>query len=89
MYKTELIRRVAAKERLAQNIVADVLNATHRLIESELRAGNAVIFPSFGKFYPSKRKGGAQQMPNSSIWQIVVQSRWRWARLARHRWTEC
>jgi nucleoid DNA-binding protein len=49
---------VAAKERLAQSIVVDVLNATHRLIESELRAGNAVIFPSFGKFYPSKRKGG-------------------------------
>jgi DNA-binding protein HU-beta len=58
VYKTELIRRVAAKERLAQSIVVDVLNATHRLIESELRSGNAVIFPGFGKFYPSKRKGG-------------------------------
>ena len=58
MYKTELIRRVAAKERLAQSIVVDVLNATHRLIESELRSGNVVVFPGFGKFYPSKRQGG-------------------------------
>jgi nucleoid DNA-binding protein len=58
MFKQEVIARVASTKRLPRHIVADVLNATHRLIESELRAGHAVLFAGFGKFYPSKRPGG-------------------------------
>lgn len=58
MYKTELIRRVARETRLSQRVVADVIDATHRLIEATLRKGDRVTFPGFGTFYPSKRQGG-------------------------------
>ena len=58
MYKTELIQRVARETRLSQRIVADVVNATHRLIETTLRQGGKVTLPGFGTFYPSQRQGG-------------------------------
>lgn len=58
MYKTEMIRRVARETRLSQRIVADVVNATHRLIEQTLRSGGRITFPGFGTFYPSQRQGG-------------------------------
>ena len=58
MYKTELIRRVARETRLSQRIVADVVEATQRLIEQTLRAGQPVTLPGFGSFYSRKRKAG-------------------------------
>jgi nucleoid DNA-binding protein len=58
MYKIELIRRVAKSERLPQRVVADVVNATLRLTEATLKAGDSLVYPGFGKFYPSKRPGG-------------------------------
>ena len=56
MYKTDVIQRVAKETRLGRRIVADVVNASHRLIEETLRAGEAVTFPGFGTFYPSQRQ---------------------------------
>jgi DNA-binding protein HU-beta len=56
MHKTEAIKRVATETRLSQRIVSDVIDATHRLIEETLRAGEAVTFPGFGTFYPSQRQ---------------------------------
>lgn len=58
MYKTEVIRRVARQTRLTQTVVADVVNAQHRLIEETLRSGEPVVFPGFGTFSARKRKGG-------------------------------
>ena len=56
MYKTDLVRRVAKETRLGQRIVSDVLDASHRLIEETLRAGETVTFPGFGTFYASQRQ---------------------------------
>ena len=42
MYKTDVIQRVAKEKRLSKRVVADVIGATHRLIEETLRAGDAV-----------------------------------------------
>ena len=39
MHKSEVIRRVAAQTRLSQQVVRDVVNASHRLIEETLRSG--------------------------------------------------
>jgi DNA-binding protein HU-beta len=58
MHKQEFQRQVAKETRLSQRIVADVLNASHRLIEETLRAKQSVTFPGFGTFYTSERKGG-------------------------------
>lgn len=58
MYKTELVRRVARETRLSQNIVADVVEVTQRLIEETLRAGQPVTLPGFGSFYTRKRAAG-------------------------------
>jgi DNA-binding protein HU-beta len=55
MYKTELIRRVARETRLSQRVVGDVIEATQRLIEQTLRAGQRVALPGFGSFYTRKR----------------------------------
>jgi DNA-binding protein HU-beta len=56
MYKTELIRRVARETRLSQRVVADVMDATQRLIGETLRAGQQVTLPGFGTFYTRKRQ---------------------------------
>ena len=56
MYKTEHIRRVATQTRLSQRVVADVIAASHRLIEETLRTGGTVTFPGFGRFSVTKRK---------------------------------
>jgi DNA-binding protein HU-beta len=56
MHKTAVIQRVAKETRLSRRIVADVVDASHRLIEETLRAGEAVTFPGFGTFYPSQRQ---------------------------------
>lgn len=58
MYKTELIRRVARETRLSQRVVADVVEATQRLIEQALRTGQRVTLPGFGTFYTRKRQAG-------------------------------
>ena len=55
MYKTELIRRGARETRLSQWVVADVVEATQRLIEQALRTGQQVTLPGFGTFYTRKR----------------------------------
>lgn len=58
MHKTAVIQRVAKETRLSRRIVADVIAASHRLIEETLRAGDPVTFPGFGTFYPSQRQEG-------------------------------
>ncbi len=58
MYKTELIKRVARETRLSHRIVGDVMDATQRLIEETLRAGQPVTLPGFGSFYTRKRAAG-------------------------------
>jgi DNA-binding protein HU-beta len=58
MHKTEFQRRVAKETRLPRRVVADVINASHRLIEDTLQAKQSVTFPGFGTFTTSERKGG-------------------------------
>ena len=58
MHKTKFIQQVARETRLSQRVVADVINASHRLIEETLRKKGEVVFPGFGKFTTSERKGG-------------------------------
>src|SRR4051794_16498473 len=58
MYKTDIIKRVARETRLSQRIVSDVIEASHRLIEQTLRAGQTVTFPGFGTFYTRDRQAG-------------------------------
>jgi DNA-binding protein HU-beta len=58
MHKTEFQRRVAKETRLPQRVVADVINASHRLIEETLRAKKSITFPGFGTYTTSERKGG-------------------------------
>ncbi len=58
MHKTELVRRVARHTRLSQRVVADVIEANHRLIEETLRSGGTVTFPGFGSFYTSQCQAG-------------------------------
>ena len=58
MHKLDAIKRVAKETRLSQRVVADVVAASHRVIEGELRAGGRVVFPGFGTFATSKRRGG-------------------------------
>jgi DNA-binding protein HU-beta len=58
MYKTDVVKRVARETRLSQKIVSDVLDASQRLIEEALRAGETVVFPGFGKFATSRRQAG-------------------------------
>jgi len=56
MYKTELIKRVAAQTRLSQRAVGDVVNASQHVITETLREGKAVQFPGFGTFYTRQRQ---------------------------------
>jgi nucleoid DNA-binding protein len=58
MYKRDVVQRVATETRLSQRVVADVIGASHRLIEETLRSGEAVRFPGFGTFYPRQRQEG-------------------------------
>jgi DNA-binding protein HU-beta len=58
MHKSDVIKRVAKETRLHQRVVADALDASHRLIEAELRRGGRVVFPGFGTYYASKRQAG-------------------------------
>src|SRR4051812_20711444 len=58
MYKTDLIKRVSKETRLPQRMVADVVAASHRLIEQTLRAGQTVTFPGFGTYYTRDRQAG-------------------------------
>jgi DNA-binding protein HU-beta len=58
MTKEEFIRRVSKETRLPQRHVLDMLNASHRLLEEIMRAGEKVTFPGFGTFYTSERKAG-------------------------------
>src|SRR4051794_2203036 len=58
MTKQEFIKRISRETRLPQRHVSDTLNASHRLLEEIMRAGEKVTFPGFGTFYTSKRQGG-------------------------------
>jgi DNA-binding protein HU-beta len=58
MHKLDVIKQVAKETRLSQRVVADVLDASHRLIETELRQGGRIVFPGFGTFATSRRQGG-------------------------------
>src|SRR4051812_29609845 len=58
MTKEEFIRRVSKETRLPQRHVLDMLNASHRLLEEIMRAGEKVTFPGFGTFYTRERKAG-------------------------------
>lgn len=56
MYKTDLIRRVAKETGLSQTAVNAVLTASLRQIAVMLAAGDAVVLPGFGTFYPSVKQ---------------------------------
>ena len=58
MHKTKFVQQVARETRLSQRVVADVINASHRLIEETLRAKKSITFPGFGTFTTSERKAG-------------------------------
>src|ERR671927_745487 len=58
MHKTQFVRQVAKETRLPQRVVADVINASHRLIEETLRAKKSITFPGFGTFSTAERKAG-------------------------------
>jgi DNA-binding protein HU-beta len=58
MHKSYAIKQIAKETRLTQRVVADVLEASHQVIEAELRKGGRIVFPGFGTFATSKRKGG-------------------------------
>src|SRR5690349_17896017 len=58
MFKTDMIKIVAADTRLSQRVVADALDATLRLIEQSLRHGETVTFPGFGTFYTREKQAG-------------------------------
>ena len=58
MHKTKFVQQIARETRLSQRVVADVINAGHRLIEETLRKKGEVVFPGFGKFTTSDRKPG-------------------------------
>ena len=50
MTKGEFIKRVSKQTRLPQAHVSDMLNASHRLLEEIMRAGEKVIFPGYARF---------------------------------------
>ena len=58
MHKSEMVRRVAAQTRLSQQVVLDVVNASHQLIEETLRSDESMTVPGFGTFYPNKCQEG-------------------------------
>ena len=58
MTKEEFIRKVDKETRLGMREVADVVNASHRVIEELLRKGDYVVFPGFGAFDVRERQGG-------------------------------
>jgi DNA-binding protein HU-beta len=58
MHKSDAIKRIAKETRLPQRVVSDVVEASHRLIEAELRQGGRVVFPGFGTFRTSHRQAG-------------------------------
>ena len=58
MFKGDVVKWVSRTVRLPQEDVADVINATHKLIKEELKSGRPVSFPGFGTFTTSKRKAG-------------------------------
>ena len=55
LFKTDLVRQVAKRTRLSQSIVADVLNASVKLIGQTLKAGGQVQLTDFGTFYTGTR----------------------------------
>jgi DNA-binding protein HU-beta len=61
MFKTEFIRRVAKETRLSQRVVADVLGASHSVIQQVLSQGQEVKLPGFGTFYTRERPEGRLQ----------------------------
>lgn len=58
MTKEDFLRKVAKQTRLPMTEVADVVNASHRVLEELMRAGDKVTFPGFGTFYIREHKGG-------------------------------
>ena len=58
MFKGEVIRSVSRLTRLPQDVVDDVIKATHQVIQEELRGGRSVTFPRWGTYYSRKRQGG-------------------------------
>ena len=58
MFKTDIMKRVAAETRLSQRVVSDVLDASLTLIEQGLKEGKTVTFPGFGTFYTREKQAG-------------------------------
>ena len=65
MYSGEIVRTVSRMTRLPHDVIQDVIKATHKVIQEELRGGRAVTFPSFGTFYSRKRQGGKLRNPST------------------------
>jgi DNA-binding protein HU-beta len=58
MYSGEVVRTVSGMTRLPHDVIQDVIKATQKIIQEELRGGRSVTFPGWGTFYASKRKAG-------------------------------
>ena len=58
MFKTDIMKRVAAETRLSQRIVSDVIDTSLRVIEQGLKDGKTVTFPGFGTFYTREKRAG-------------------------------
>ena len=55
LFKTDVVRQVAKRTRLSQEVVNDVLTASVKLIAQTLKAGGQVQLTDFGTFYTGKR----------------------------------
>jgi DNA-binding protein HU-beta len=58
MFKREVIRSISRLTRLPQDIVDDVIKATHKVIQEELRGGRSVTFSGWGTYYARRQQGG-------------------------------
>jgi DNA-binding protein HU-beta len=65
MFKGEVIRSVSRLTRLPHDIVDDVIGATHKIIQEELRGGRSVTFSGWGTYYSRKRQGGKLRNPST------------------------
>ena len=56
MYKTDIVRKVARETRLSQRIVTDVLDTSHKVVQTALKEGQEVTFSGWWKYYTRERK---------------------------------
>lgn len=70
MNKTELIQRVAEKTAMTQGQVKKCLDAVLGTVGDELKKGNEVVLPDFGKFLCVRTAARRAKLPNGR-WTVV------------------